>query len=322
LKRILLAAAVAAIALALGLGFWAWQEFESPGPNPDDKTVILPRGASLRAIASRLGEEGILGQPAVFVLAVTVSGQGRGLKAGEYRFAARLSPRGVMDLLMSGRVVMRRLTAPEGLTVAEIFSIVAQADGLVGDMPPPPAEGMLLPQTYHYAYGDERRALVERMIKAMSDTLAELWAKRQPDLPYRTPAEAVVMASIVEKETAVAQERPMVAGVFVNRLRRGMRLQSDPTVAYGLNPGKGELDRTLTRDDLERHSAWNTYRIDGLPPTPIASPGRASLEAATQPKSSAYLYFVADGNGGHVFAETLDEHNRNVARWRKLQSGR
>jgi UPF0755 protein len=227
-----------------------------------------------------------------------------------------------MDLLVSGRVVMRRLTAPEGLTVGEIFSLVIQADGLTGDMPPLPSEGTLLPQTYHFAYGDERRAIVERMTKAMSETLAELWAKRRPDLPYRGPNEAVVMASIVEKETAVAEERPLVAGVFVNRLRRGMRLQSDPTVAYGLDPGRGDLDRALTRDDLDRPSAWNTYRIDGLPPTPIASPGRASLEAALQPKPSAYLYFVADGNGGHVFAETLDEHNRNVARWRKLQTGR
>ncbi len=320
--RFLLTAAAAAVVLALGIGAWAWREFEELGPKAEDKTVILPRGASLGAIAERLGEEGVLAQPAVFVLGVMLSGQGRRLKAGEYRFAARVTPRGVMELLMSGRVVMRRLTAPEGLTVAEIFALVAQADGLTGDMPPLPAEGTLLPQTYNFAYGDERRAIVERMAKAMSDTVAELWAKRHSDLPYRGPQEAVVMASIVEKETAVAEERPKVASVFVNRLRRGMRLQSDPTVAYGLNPTRGDLERPLTRDDLDRPTAWNTYRIDGLPPTPIASPGRASLEAALQPKSNSFLYFVADGTGGHAFAETLDEHNRNVARWRKLQSGR
>jgi UPF0755 protein len=322
LKRSLLTVAAAAIVCALALTFWTWQEFESPGPNPEDKTIILPRGASLRAIAKRLGDEGVLDQPAVFVFAVMLSGQGQRLKAGEYRFAARLSPRGVMDLLASGRVVVRKLTAPEGLTVAEICALVAQADGLAGDMPPLPAEGTLLPQTYNFVHGDERRAMVERMSKAMSDTLAELWPRRQSDLPYRTPQEAVVMASIIEKETAVAAERPKVAGVFVNRLRRGMRLQSDPTVAYGINPTRGDLERPLTRDDLDRHTAWNTYRIDGLPPTPIASPGRASLEAALQPQGNSYLYFVADGAGGHAFAETLDEHNRNVARWRKLQSGR
>ena len=320
--RPLLTVAVVAIVSALALAVWTWQEFESPGPNPVDKTVILPRGASLRAIANRLGEEGVLGQPAVFVFAVMLSGQGQRLKAGEYRFAASLSPRGVMDLLASGRVVVRKLPAPEGLTVAEIYSLVAQADGLAGDMPPLPPEGALLPQTYNFVHGDERRAMVERMSKAMSDTLAELWAKRRPDLPYRTPQEAVVMASIIEKETAVAEERPKIASVFVNRLRRGMRLQSDPTVAYGINPTRGDLDRPLTRDDLDRHTAWNTYRIEGLPPTPIASPGRASLEAALQPQANPYLYFVADGTGGHAFAETLDEHNRNVARWRKLQSGR
>jgi UPF0755 protein len=224
----------------------------------------------------------------------------------------------VLSLLREGRTVVRHLTIPEGLTTVEILALLDDAPGLSGDRSPP-AEGTLLPETYNYSWGDSRAGMMARMQKAMAETLAKLWASRAAGLPLATPEAAVTLASLVEKETALAAERPRVAGVFVNRLRLGMRLQSDPTVVYALTAGKGPLGRELTRADLEVPSPYNTYRIDGLPPGPIANPGRAAIAAALQPLASRELYFVADGSGGHAFASTLEEHNRNVTRWRKLQ---
>ncbi len=197
--------------------------------------------------------------------------------------------------------------------------MVAAAEGLSGETGPVPPEGSLLPETYHYSWNDDRAALVERMQTGMEVVLAELWPERAEGLPINTPEEAVILASIVEKETGVAEERPLVASVFVNRLKRGMRLQSDPTVVYGLTNGQRPLGRTLTFRDLDRPSPYNTYTNGGLPPGPIANPGRAALEAVLHPAESRYLYFVADGTGGHAFAKTLVEHNRNVAKWRKIQ---
>ncbi len=271
-------------------------------------------------MASQLVHAGVLEHETPFLAGVWLNGASRRLKAGEYLFPANISPQGVMDLLLSGKTVVRRLTVPEGLTTAQIFDLVRAAEGLEGALPPPPAEGSLLPETWHYSWGDERAPLVERMHRAMAEALAELWPKRIENLPLKTPEEALVLASIVEKETGLAAERPMVAAVFLNRLRHGMKLQSDPTVAYGVSPAQ-PLDRALTRADLDSFTRWNTYRIDGLPPTPIANPGRASLLAVLQPAKVDYLYFVADGTGGHAFAKSLDAHNRNVATWRKLQQG-
>jgi UPF0755 protein len=243
------------------------------------------------------------------------------LKAGEYALEPGMSPAAIMALLKSGKVVLHPVAVPEGLTVHEVLDLLAAADILSGDLPPPPAEGSLLPDTWLVPRGEARTAMVERMRSAMAAELAKVWAARQPDLPLRTPEEVLVLASIIEKETAVPAEYPLVAGVFANRLRRGMPLQTDPTVIYALAKGKGPLGRELTRADLQLDHPYNTYRIPGLPPGPIANPGRAALAAAVAPAAVDYLYFVADGSGGHAFATTLAEHNRNVAKWRKLRQG-
>ena len=320
--RLLLLAFGISLLLAIAAGgvvVWAALAFEGRGPLTAERTVILPRGAGLGVIAEALQRDGVVASARVFAVGVWWHGQTRRLKAGEYRFEAGTSMREAMELLLSGRTVVRRLTVPEGLTVAEVLRLVAEADGLEGPVPASPPEGALLPETYHFSYGDERAKLVERMRRSMDEALADLWPKRSPDLPLATPQEALVLASLVEKETGKPEERRMVASVFVNRLKRGMKLQSDPTVIYGLTRGRGPLERPLTRVDLDSATPWNTYRIDGLPPGPIANPGRAALEAALQPAATRYLYFVADGSGGHAFAETLEQHNRNVRDWRRQQ---
>jgi UPF0755 protein len=303
----------------------AWSQLNAylvrAGPATEETVVVLPRGAGLGQIAATLVEAGVIEHPWLFRLAVRVLDRDRDLKAGEYAFPAHATPRGVIAMLAMGETVARRLTVAEGLTVAEIFHLLETNDALEGPLPPPPEEGSLLPETYFYAFGDARAALVRRMEDAMRRTLDELWPQRAPDLPLRTRREALILASIVDKETGVADERAKVAAVFINRLRRGMRLQADPTVIYGLTEGDGALGRELNRGDWAHDSAYNTYQIDGLPPGPIGNPGRASIEAVLRPAEVDYLYFVADGSGGHAFARTLAEHNRNVAQWRKMRNG-
>ena len=317
--------AVALVALAGVVAIAGWTQLQQylgrAGPAAEPVTVVLDRGAGTAAIADQLESAGVIRQPWMFRLAVRVLDRDRDLKAGEYAFPARVTPRGVIGMLSKGETVARRVTVAEGLTVREIYEILEQAEGLSGDLPPPPPEGSLLPETYFYAFGDSRRDLVRRMQEAMQTTLDELWSARAAGLPYGSPEEALVLASIVDKETAVDGERAEVASVFVNRLEEGMRLQSDPTVIYGLTGGAERLDRELTRKDWEHDSRYNTYRIDGLPPTPIANPGRASIEAVLNPAETDYLYFVADGTGGHAFARTLREHNQNVAVWRRIKNG-
>jgi UPF0755 protein len=308
---------VAMLVLILG-----WARYTLPGPLQEPRTVIIPRGASVDDIARQLWRAGVLAEPYSFQLGVRIDDSAGRLRSGEYAFAAGISAQEVAAMLAAGRTVVRRLTVPEGLTTVQVLALIRNAEGLDGDMPEPPGEGDLLPETFFYSWGDSRRQMVARAKRAMSDALAELWAKRAPDLPLRTPAEAVILASIVEKETSIAEERPQVAAVFLNRLRRGMRLQADPTVIYGLTSGAGPLDRPLSRADLENGHRWNTYLIAGLPPTPIANPGRASLQATLQPAMSEDLYFVADGTGRHLFARTLADHNRNVARLREIERAR
>ena len=316
----LAAFATSALVVAGGLlAFYAIDRFERPGPLAADTVIYIPQGSGVEAIARQLHQAGAIEEPLVFRLGVRLLGVGRELRAGEYLFAVALSTRDVIDLLRSGQTVVRRLTLAEGLTSYEIVALVEQAAALEGTVDTVPPEGSLLPETYHYARGDRRDELVARMGRARDKLLSELWAARAPNLPVATPQEAVVLASIVEKETGVAGERPRVASVFVNRLRKGMRLQSDPPVVYGLTGGTGALGRALTRKDLQAPSPYNTYLNPGLPPGPIANPGRASLEAVLNPARTAFLYFVADGSGGHAFAKTLAEHNRNVAKWRKFQ---
>jgi UPF0755 protein len=224
--------------------------------------------------------------------------------------------------MQSGRTVVRRVTIPEGLTVKQVLALLVATEGLDGQVVRVPAEGRLLPETYHFSWGDSRQGMVDRMGEAMREAIARAWAGRSAPPVVKTAEEALVLASIVEKETGIAAERPRIAAVFLNRLRANMKLQSDPTVIYGLSRGEGALGRALARADLEADQAFNTYTRGGLPPTPIANPGRAALEAVLNPAFSDELYFVADGSGGHAFAKTLEEHNRNVARWRKIQNER
>jgi UPF0755 protein len=301
------------------IAFFAIDRFDRAGPLAADTVIFIPQGSGVETIARQLHRAGAIEDPLVFRIGVRLLRAGRELRAGEYLFPAALSNRDAIDLLRSGETVVRRLTLAEGLTSREIVALVEGAEALEGRVETAPPEGSLLPETYHYARGDRRGELVARMGRARAKLLSELWPGRAPNLPVATPEEAVILASIVEKETGVASERPLVASVFVNRLQKGMRLQSDPTVVYGLTGGKGPLGRSLTRKDLQAPSPYNTYLNRGLPPGPIANPGRAALEAVLDPAKTAFLYFVADGSGGHAFAKTLAEHNRNVAKWRKIQ---
>lgn len=304
-------------AAAAGFALHAWEDFHAPGPLDEERRIVVPKGTGLAPLAELLTERGVLRSPLAFRFFVIVDGAQHRLKAGEYAFPAAVSAASVRDLLVAGRTVVRRLTVPEGLTTSAVLDLVRGAEGLVGE-PPDPGEGRLLPETYHYSHGDSRAGLVARMQSAMDKALAGLFRERPAGSPLKSEAELLTLASIVEKETGVSGERAEIAGVFVNRLKRGMRLQADPTVIYALTGGRRELGRPLTRADLRVDHPYNTYRIRGLPPGPIANPGRAALEAAARPAGTDALYFVADGAGGHRFARTLREHNRNVARYRRL----
>lgn len=310
--------AVALLLVIAGLTLFVVKTFNGPGPLPADTVIYIPPGSSVGEIARQLEGGGVIENALLFRAGARVMGVSRELKAGEYLFPAGLSMHRIMDLLLSGKTVMRRITLPEGITSTEAAVMIEAAEGLEGELDSIPPEGSLLPETYNYSRGDTRRVLVARMRTAMQEELTQLWPNRAPNLPLASPEEAVILASVVEKETGLADERPKVASVFINRLRAGMRLQSDPTVVYGITHGAGLLGRALTRKDLQTPSDYNTYLIDGLPPGPIANPGKAALEAVLKPADTEYLYFVASGDGGHVFAKTLDEHNRNVAKWRKL----
>ena len=291
---------------------YAVSAIHAPGPAADEVTLVLPRGTGLNAIADMLEAERVVRSALLFGFWIRVTGDAGALQAGEYRFPAAATAAEVAAMLEEGRTHKRRLTVAEGLSTDAVRVLVEAAEGLEGDWPDGVAEGNLLPETYLYERGDARSGLVARMAEAMDEALAQLWADRASGLALDTPAEALILASMVEKETGLAEERPIVAGVFLNRLERGMRLQSDPTVAYGLRR-EGKLTGPLTRADLERDHPFNTYLIPALPPSPIANPGRAAIEAALHPGQTDFLYFVADGQGGHLFATTLEEHNRNVA---------
>lgn len=320
------------LALGLGLGLiigltsaggWAWLERwrELPGPHAARAVVELERGAGVRGIARRLAEAGVIDNALAFELAARLRGEARSLKAGEFAFEPGASPASIVAALASGRVLLHPVTIPEGRTVAEIADLLAAEPALAGELGLLPPEGALLPDTYLVPRGELRTRLIQRMQGAMARALDEAWVARAPGLPLNGPGELVTLASIVERETALPGEHRLVAAVLVNRLRLGMKLQTDPTVIYALAGGRGSLGRTLTRADLEVDHPFNTYRALGLPPGPIANPGRAALQAAATPASVDYLYFVADGQGGHVFARSLAEHNRNVARWRQLRDG-
>jgi UPF0755 protein len=312
---------LAVLLLAAVALYWGWRDYTAPGPLAAAKIVIIPKGANVRDVGKLLGDAGVIERPSVFVLGTYASGRARGLKAGEYEFVAGISPEEAAALIDSGKVVRHKLTIPEGLTSAEIIALMDAAPVLDGTIEAVPPEGTLLPDTYYYVMGDTRQALLERMHRGMEHAVAELWAQRAPNLPVASPAQAVTLASIVEKETAKPEERARVAGVFVERLKQGMKLQADPTVIYVLTKGGAmPLAHPLEHDDLAVPSPYNTYLDKGLPPTPIDNPGLASLKAALHPDDRGELYFVADGSGGHVFAKTLEEHNKNVAKRRDAQA--
>lgn len=298
------------------------QRAAAPGPSADATTVVVERGAGVGRIAATLADAGVVDDPWLFRFYVRLAGAERALTAGEYAFPAAVSTADVVRMLRDHEVVQYRFTLVEGWTVAQTFAALAAAEHLTGELPEPPPEGRLLPDTYFFQRGETRAEVVRRMREAMEVELAAAWAERAPALPLESPDEALTLASIVEKETAVAGERDLVAGVFVNRLERGMRLQTDPTVIYALTDGEAPLDRPLLRRDLEVDDPYNTYVYPGLPPGPIANPGRASIRAAVNPAATDYLYFVADGSGGHAFARTLAEHNANVREWRRHQRER
>ena len=300
----------------------AWIRLDALGPLNAARAVVIPKGAGGAGTARSLSEAGVIADPRLFRLAARILGRDKPLRAGEYEFPARASALAAIRLMQSGRTVVRRVTIPEGLTIMRVMTLLLEAEGLEGPVLSLPGEGMLLPETYHYSWGDTRQVLVDRMGAAMRETLARAWAGRAVPPLIKTAEEALVLASIVEKETGVAAERPRIAAVFLNRLKANMKLQSDPTVIYGLTKGLANLDRPLSRADLEQDTPFNTYTRAGLPPAPIANPGRAAIEAVLNPVASDEYYFVADGSGGHAFARTLDEHNRNVARWRKIQNER
>lgn len=308
--------------IAAGVAFWGWQQWLAPGPSAQPATVVIPKGSGVSAIADRLAREGVIADPLLFRIGVLAEGATRQLQAGEYAFPAGASGAEVLQRLRRGERVVHLVTIPEGLTVRQVVDLLQAHPVLEGEIEQVPPEGGLLPDSYAFERGASRQSIVDRMSRAMEAALAQLWPERAAGLPLSSPEEAVVLASIVERETGVADERSLVAGVFTNRLRQGMRLQSDPTVIYGASGRTGSLGRELTRTDLQTPSDWNTYVISGLPPTPIANPSLASLRAVMQPAQTDYLYFVADGTGGHRFARTLAEHNRNVQAWRAVQRQR
>ncbi len=295
----------------------------STGPLDAPRNIVIPRGAGPATMAKVLHEEGVIAYPRLFRVALMIDPTPKPIKAGEYEVPAHASMLGIIELLQSGKQVQRRLTVPEGMTTAEILDLVRKTEALRGEITVDVAEGDLLPETYFYSRDDTRDGLLLRMKEEMTKTLDEAWRKRAAGLPLANKRAALILASIIEKETAVAAERGRVSAVFVNRLRSKMKLDSDPTTIYGLTDGKEPLGRELTRADLQSKTPYNTYQIAGLPPGPICNPGRASIIAATQPTPrERSLYFVADGQGGHAFATTLADHNRNVARWREIQRQR
>nr|WP_206118128.1 endolytic transglycosylase MltG [Rhizobium laguerreae] len=303
--------------------YYATSTYRNPGPLQTNTNFIVRNGAGLTEIASNLERNAIISDARIFrYLTATHLSAGESLKAGEYEIKARASMRDIMELLKSGKSILYSVSFPEGLTVRQMFDRMLQDTVLEGDLPAAlPTEGSLRPDTYKFSRGTKRSEIIEQMAAAQQKLVDQIWDKRDSSLPLRSKEEFVTLASIVEKETGVPDERAHVASVFLNRLGKGMRLQSDPTIIYGLFGGEGKpADRPIYQSDLKRDTPYNTYVIKGLPPTPIANPGKDALEAVANPWKTQDLYFVADGTGGHVFAATLEEHNANVKRWRKLEA--
>ncbi len=326
-RRISRRAAVGAGLIALGLslllalaGVWSFSGAGPEARSGPSTTVVLDRGAGVSRIGDTLEAAGVISSAGLFALAARLSGATSELKAGEYEFRSGASMASVLRDIRAGKVVRRLLTIPEGWTSAMALDAVNAEPVLTGTAEEPP-EGSLMPDSYEIQRGQSRQAVLQRMRDAHDKAVAELWPTRQPGLPLTSPQEAVILASVVEKETGVASERPRVAAVFINRLRAGMLLQSDPTIIYGITRGR-PLGRGIRASELAAETPYNTYRVAGLPPTPIANPGREALAAVLNPPKTDELYFVADGTGGHAFASTYEAHGRNVARWRQIERER
>lgn len=324
-RRLLRALLVASIILpslvaiiAGGVFLYGKSRFAGEGPTTEKVVVWLQPGIGLSAITGKLEEAGVIDAPQIFRWGARLSGAANSLKAGEYEFPAHVSMAEIVRILRAGKSIMHQITIPEGLTTQEVMAIVKADPVLIGDLPLLSAEGALLPETYNFTRGTTRIGIIERMQRAQTVLMKKLWSERADNLPVKTPEEALILASIVEKETGLKSERPKVAAVFVNRLRMPMRLQSDPTIVYGITKGAGPLGRPIRRSEIDRATPYNTYQIDGLPPTPICNPGRASIQAVLNPPATRDLYFVADGSGGHAFSSTLAGHQRNVEHWRKI----
>ena len=298
---------------------WLMKEARSPGPLAADKVVMIVREDDGGSIADQLERAGVIDSAMWFNVLTLLDGNRGALKRGEYAFKAGMSMNEIENELIAHRVVRYKFTIPEGLTSEQVVDRLREDTVLAGEIRETPREGSLMPDTYYFERGDTRLSILSRMEKIQAKTVGEIWKGRAPDLPIKSPGEMVTLASIVEKETGKPEERPHVAGVFINRLEKHMRLESDPTIVYGLALGKGTLGRSITRADLNQSTPYNTYIIEGLPPGPICNPGKAALEAVAQPSRSKDLYFVADGTGGHAFAETLDQHQKNVAHWRQIE---
>jgi UPF0755 protein len=308
------------IAIASGLAYsYGKNRLEAPGPLDRDKIVNIPRGLGLREIADLLTRENVIEQPWVFIPAVVVLKAKDDLKYGEYKFTKQVSVRETIETIVEGKVVQHAFTIPEGLTSEQIVARLAEVDFLAGNIREVPKEGTLLPETYNFPRGTTREQAIQRMQQTHARVLKEVWERRTSDVPVKTPEALVTLASIVEKETGRPDERSRVAAVFSNRLRQRIKLQSDPTIIYGLVGGKGTLGRPIMRSEIEQPTPYNTYVIEGLPPGPIANPGRASLEATANPSRTKEIFFVADGSGGHAFAENLQQHQQNVAKLRQFE---
>ncbi len=306
--------------MAVALALIAAAGLVTRGPNTTPRDVVLPPGAGVARIADTLARARVIRWRSAFIVWAELTGAAKRLKAGEYVFPVRAPLGRTIEMIARGQVVRRAVTIPEGLTSKAAAAIVDAEPALVGDAPVAP-EGALLPDTYDVKLGETRADVVRRMRAARDTLLARLWAGRAPGLPYASPQQAVTLASIVEKETAKPSERPRIAAIFVHRLQKGMRLESDPTTIYGLTGGV-PLGHGLRVSELASDTPYNTYRVAGLPPTPIGNPGRASLEAALHPAPGGDLYFVADGTGGHVFSDNFADHLRNVAKWRAIEAAR
>lgn len=319
---------LAVLGAAAGIGGYIWlqNEIVKAGPSTTAQTFAVRSGEGLGSVAARLEADGLIRDDRVMRLAARLNDTNRQIKTGEYEIEPGLSISQTLDLLVEGKVIQYRLTIPEGRTVAQALRIIAADKTLIGEMPEEvPAEGSLLPDTYFFGRGTTRADFIGLMEKAQDDLLDALWAERQEGLPFATPYEAVTLASVVEKETGRLDEQPLVAGLFVGRLKRGMRLQSDPTIIYGVSKGEPLVNertgrrRGIRRSEIDTKTDWNTYQIDGLPKTPICNPGRDAIAAVLNPPSTEYVFFVADGKGGHRFAKTNAEHEANVRLYRKYE---